>query len=1067
MPFVFAYNSNTSGALNAYLNAINKYNPPIAPVKIGGVVAGSTGAGLIAGNIASDVVSGNSTSNGITFSTYSFQPTITTLPASATSSQATYTLTYSCANATTIYVLAVGGGGGGGTGGGGGGGAGGVIMTPISLPAGSGQTVSIAVGAGGNGGNSGAGYYGYVGSQTTVTFSGNVSVPTLIAYGGGASSFGNAIVYGGGSNAGFGDNGTAGATQTTAPYNGYFNFSNYGGTAGGGQATAASGGGGAGTPGQTSIVQAIAGSGGSGIQCFLPGIANFAPSGVPYGTYYWGGGGGGSCRNTGSNTSAGSGGIGGGGGGAINNLVGSYGTGGSGLNNGGAGTLSSGSLGGGNAGTNTGGGGGGGHSGLGGNGGSGIVVIAFPSSSTITNNQIAVFPSSVYSSNLYNATLNNASLSSQAYSSIKGVYGTRLLNYNYFGPIVTLRYNTDICGNFATNFYADICGNMGTGYLGTGQSVSNWLLSNGATTTYAFVTKWYDQGMDISFNCAYQSNPGYQPIYDVSYGVINFGYTGGTGTSAPNTGYLNLPLNAFPVLDSSFTVVTRYWNYGTNNSDTQGDLIDIVANNQGGAIKQNTNGNPGMWLVGSSNPTGTTLAASNQVLTYKYTSFTTIGNNNNYVIYQNSSQTGTLGRTTAFSTAQYLPSIGNSENSYYANRGLSGTSYYLQSQLYYLYMFGSALTDADRALIEGTQSLFAPLPAMVLTPSAITTTSFTVSWSAVANATTYAMYINGTVYGTVTSGTSISPGNNGPWTVNIYAYNASYNLLASGYTNIASSINATALNVYSWYNPANVTVTSGYVTAVNDSLNNYSLVNNQTSTNGAGTVTLNSGSTTLKTNLTLNGNSVAVIQAIAQANTATQFFAAGTLTSSFTSSSTLVNTYTVGSAYCVVMALNCTYDANIGLPTVFGDTAQQNGLRTLYASSGTYGGLNNADFTNGTGGSFYLNGVQIQSGTSLVGVPTALPTGWKIITVYAGSNTPITRFMLLGGQTYGPGIRPFGGYIGDVFVINSSNSGSFTKAKQQTLEGYLGYKYGLQSSLPTSHPYYSATNSIPVTLNAA
>jgi hypothetical protein len=75
--------------------------------------------------------------------------------------------------------------------------------------------------------------------------------------------------------------------------------------------------------------------------------------------------------------------------------------------------------------------------------------------------------------------------------------------------------------------------------------------------------------------------------------------------------------------------------------------------------------------------------------------------------------------------------------------------------------------------------------------------------------------------------------------------------------------------------------------------------------------------------------------------------------------------------------------------------------------------------------------------------------------------------MLLGGQGYGPGIRPFGGYIGDVFVINSSNSGSFTQAKQQTLEGYLGYKYGLQSSLPATHPYYSATNSIPVTLNAA
>jgi hypothetical protein len=234
-------------------------------------------------------------------------------------------------------------------------------------------------------------------------------------------------------------------------------------------------------------------------------------------------------------------------------------------------------------------------------------------------------------------------------------------------------------------------------------------------------------------------------------------------------------------------------------------------------------------------------------------------------------------------------------------------------------------------------------------------------------------------------------------------------------------------------------------------------------------MTLNSGSTTLKTTLTFNGKSVPVIQAAATANTGTEFFAAGTNVVSFGGSSTAVNTYASGSVYCVVLTLNCTFEglAGYSVPTVFGDTANQNGLRTVFASSGTYAGLNNADFTNGTGGAYYLNGVQIQSGTSLVGVPTALPTGWKIISVYAGSNTAITRFMLLGGQGYPPGVRAFGGYIGDVFVINTSNSGSFTNAKRQTLEGYLGYKYGLQSSLPANHPYYSATNSFPVTLNAA
>jgi hypothetical protein len=41
------------------------------------------------------------------------------------------------------------------------------------------------------------------------------------------------------------------------------------------------------------------------------------------------------------------------------------------------------------------------------------------------------------------------------------------------------------------------------------------------------------------------------------------------------------------------------------------------------------------------------------------------------------------------------------------------------------------------------------------------------------------MYINGSSYGTVTSGQTIIPGFNGPWQVNVYAYNSTNNLLAN------------------------------------------------------------------------------------------------------------------------------------------------------------------------------------------------------------------------------------------------------------------------------------------------
>ena len=793
----FSMNYNiTMVAINSYgtsaASAIYNYTLTTLLV-ITGVTSGSTGAGLIAGNVTNDMKSGTSTTNNVTYNVYSFQPGTSILPSVATSSQATYTINYNTGGSTLIYVLAVGGGGGAGTFCGGGGGAGGVVMNSVTLPSGTG-TISVNVGAGGLGqGTSGANYATPVpvnGSNTTVSFSANTNA-NIIAYGGGfGQGLNNTTGAGnGGSGGGAGNNGGLLFGKAINQYN---NYGNPGSLLGGANSQGC-GGGGAGNVGTQNLVAALgaASNGGPGIQCFLPGISTFAPSGTPYGTYYWGGGGGGG----GNASQSGNGGIGGGGGGGSSGATTTFGGTGGGLalNAGGNGTYSDLAISG-AGGTNTGGGGGGSVHNIAASGGSGIVVIAFPSNMLITNNGAAVLPSSIYGSGIYGATLNNASFSVGAYSSIKGAFACRLLNYNYFGPVVTLRYSTDTTGSYTQNFYSDICGNMGTGYLGTGQSVSSWLSSNSANTTYAFVTKWYDQGMDVSFNSATQYTTTYQPIYDVSYGVLNYGYTGvAGGVIAPQTAYLNLPLNAFPILDSSFTVVTKYWNYGTNNSDTQGDLIDVVANSQGGAIKQNTNGTPGIWLSGANMTAANALGTSNQVLSYKYTSFSTIGNQpTNYVIYQNTNQTATGNRTAAFTTAQYLPSIGNSQNSYYANNGLvPNPSYYLQAQLYYLYVFGLALTDTDRNLVEATPSLYAPLPQMTITLSSVAAANFVATWANVTNATTYIAYINGTAYGTVTSGQPITPVINGPWATTIYAYDTNNKLLARGY------VNAFVLNINS------------------------------------------------------------------------------------------------------------------------------------------------------------------------------------------------------------------------------------------------------------------------------
>jgi hypothetical protein len=628
---------------------------------------------------------GTATTNGIKYNVYAFKTT-----------GINYTINYTSLG-TQIYVLAVGGGGTAYTDNAGGGGGGGVVMNAVNIPNGT-NTINVNVGIGGTPGTtSTAGVAG----NSTVTFTANTS-SNIIAYGGGIGGqvfTSNATSGGSGGGAG-GQNGTT--TSGAIGNNTNMNYVNNGGKAVASGYYTGGGGGGAGTPGidGNSGVVVLNGSGGNGIKCGLPGIRDFSPSGTPYGNYYWGGGGGGSSQQPSFN--AGNGGLGGGGGGGKNNSTGGTGTAGIGdtncINPGSNGTVgTSGLYPGGNGGANTGGGGGGGsNNSLGGNGGSGIIVIAFPSGSVVTINT--------------GSLLTNSALSSNAYNNIKGAYGCTLLNYNYFGPIMCLRYPSDTNGINTSNFYSDVNGNLFTGPNSTGQSVSSWLSSNGTITSYAYVVKWYDQGMDLSFNNVYQYTTTYQPIYDVNYKVVNFGYTGnGGGMPTLQAGYLNLPLNAFPVLDSSFTVVTKCYNFGVNNVDTQSDLIDIFSNLQSGAIKLNTNSTPiapGMWLPNVSTA-GTQNTSSNQIITYKYTSFSTVGSlTNNYVIYQNSTQTGIAQRTNAITTTpQVNPSIGNNPSSAYANSGITTgttTNYYLQAQLYYLYIFGTALTDADRAIIEGT-----------------------------------------------------------------------------------------------------------------------------------------------------------------------------------------------------------------------------------------------------------------------------------------------------------------------------------------------------------------------------
>ena len=770
MPIVFRSYAGTyqTGSSNFF------YGMP-APVTINSVVASATP--YTYPYTASDV-KGTSITNGINYNVYSF---------TSVSATTSYTVNYSCSSATTIYVLAVGGGGAGGGGTGGGGGAGGVVMMPISLLAGT-STININIGSGGA---SAANFVvGNNGNNTTVNFTANPSA-NIIAWGGGGggSSSGNKVGNSGGS--GGGAPGTADSGGIYAPGNPNNNYNNYGNIGGTGSSVATTwnpgGGGGAGvvgTSGNGAIVNPgtaqAPGMGGNGIQCFLPGICNFAPSGTTYGTYYWGGGGGGSVMHNNNLLSAGNGGLGGGGGGNIEStstyLTVTYG-GGLSLNSGGNGNMTTG----GNGGANTGGGGGAEFgnptSQTSGSGGSGIVIIAFPSATAVSSNQSAVLPASIVSSGLYSATLNNATLSSSAYNSIKGAYACRLLNYNYFGPIMTLRHSLDTTGSYTQNFYSDICGNLGTGYMGTGQSVSTWLSGNAANTTYAFVTKWYNQGMDVSFNCATQYTTTSQPIYDVSNGLLNFGYTGaGGGVSAPQTNcYLNLPNGALPYSDASYTISFRHWNIPTtgNFGFINGGLNNANAN----CLCIRTNSNAYFEYWGNYNFSVSSSIVPNNVISSTY-----VSSSSQQPFYVNSSliTTGTMASPrTQVNTSNFIGVTNTSTT--------SPGSEYINGQIYNMYIFNSSLGTTDRQIVEATPYQYSFPPVIAgLSASQVTSTTFVLGWSTVSSAQTYALWINGSYFATynapaLTTGT-VTPTTSGPWTLNLYAYNASNVLLATGST---------------------------------------------------------------------------------------------------------------------------------------------------------------------------------------------------------------------------------------------------------------------------------------------
>jgi len=269
-----------------------------------------------------------------------------------------------------------------------------------------------------------------------------------------------------------------------------------------------------------------------------------------------------------------------------------------------------------------------------------------------------------------------------------------------------------------------------------------------------------------------------------------------------------------------------------------------------------------------------------------------------------------------------------------------------------------------------------------------------------------------------------------PSTHPFYSANNSIPVSITAGTYVApTTIVSSQLSIVAWYSPESVTLTNGYVTAWPDMLGTYSL--NNVATGGTGNSL---------TQVTASGSTY---KAIYQSNIN------GGANWSF------VYRTTCPTLYAVMFCAN-TLQQNGGFSEFLGDKNNSYSIRYLTSSTS----LNSNDLN--MYGTTYVNGVVVSNsnGTS-VSLPTTYPTGYTIYCFYiaGGMRTAITQLSVLGDYAT-PG-RGFSGYAGDVFIGDIS----FGMVQQQMIEGYLGYKYKCQSSLPTWHPYYSSNNSKAVSLS--
>lgn len=254
-------------------------------------------------------------------------------------------------------------------------------------------------------------------------------------------------------------------------------------------------------------------------------------------------------------------------------------------------------------------------------------------------------------------------ISSAAKSSCSGAYACFRLSNNYTGPVMNLRRSSD---NNTVDVYADLSGNLGLSANGTGTTFTAWITSN-----TAYVVTWYDQSGQG--NHATQGTNSLQPIFDGNLLLID--------SQNSSTQFLNIPSGTITtgVLNAPYTICFKH---GTVNNPLGGFIgAGTTNNNSANNIRGGNNSGFGYWNYWWFNDIG--FGANNR-------------NSQNIVCarYDGTTRSGYVGNVLQNSAAAsgYTVSAGQQ----YLFRTIAATDEYLNGQIHYMFVFRTALSDADR-----------------------------------------------------------------------------------------------------------------------------------------------------------------------------------------------------------------------------------------------------------------------------------------------------------------------------------------------------------------------------------